>query len=575
MGPAAATPLLVAALGKVIDSWRPEWKKEQQGLLQRLKDEVPRAVAAHHGYVEAWCAEIHSPAFGPVPENAPTVELAFRQVPRRLGLGGTELDELDVLLDPSHMAVLGDLGSGKTTTLRRLARTVSLDAPVSADDPWKFVVVVVCREEKWDKVGLYNVLGRAVGITDRLYRDLDNPRRRIQEVLDSGALILIDGLDEVPRLQRSDLDRDITQLGRHLKNSKVILSCRSADYLPPLPGFDTAEIRPLAPDQVKGIVEGLLGEEAATFQEALIGHPASDFADRPLFLTYLAAIYKRRGTIPDRPKDIYDAIVRLVIQEWDEARGVQRGSRWAQFGIDDKRRFLADLAYELTRTETFRFEEFVLVNLYQQLAERYELPKSQARMVAQELESHTGLLVQTGEFYEFSHLALQEFLAADALVRASASARDRWWTIFPAVAAVTVAMSSDPNQWLQDLVQMMPTNLDDIRPLQVFLDRLGQERPRFIRSDLLGGDLLRLVSKGHIDDPASVQRLGAISAVRDSVADALDKFNSLRIDSSFVHAGNYEPKSAVPSTALRIATPVMIALVGDERLHQIERSMGQ
>jgi hypothetical protein len=194
-------------------------------------------------------------------------------------------------------------------------------------------------------------------------------------------------------------------------------------------------------------------------------------------------------------------------------------------------------------------------------------------MVAKELESHTGLLVQVGAvFYEFSHLALQEYLAADALVRGPAASRADWWKTFPAVAAVSVAMSSDPNRWLHELIEAMPLNLDDIRPLQVFLDRLGQERPRFVRSADLGGDLFHLVERGHINDAAMVARLGGMPAVRDSVADALDIFERLTVGVGTTHAASYPPRSAVPSKALRLPTPVIFALVGEERVHQIERS---
>jgi hypothetical protein len=271
--------------------------------------------------------------------------------------------------------------------------------------------------------------------------------------------VLIDGLDEVPRAFRGDLDRDIAHLGRHLTNGKIIVSCRSADYVAPLPGFQTAEIRPLGADQIKGLVRGLLRAEAAAFYQDLSSHPAADVADRPLFLTYMAAIYRQRGSIP-----------------------------------------------------------------------------------------------------------------ADALVRGPAATRADWWKTFPAVAAVSVAMSSDPNCWLHELIDAMPRNLDDIRPLQVFLDRLGQERPRFTRSAVLGGDLLHLVERGHIDDAAPVARLGGMPAVRDSVADALGGFERLTVAIGTTRAASYPPRSALPSKALQVPTPVMVALVGEERLRQIERS---
>lgn len=566
---------LLEVFGPLIELAQPEWKKDQKALHRRFEDEVPRGVADHHGYVSRWCQERHSVSLATVPVDAPTIDLSFRTVPRRLGVAGKELDELDVLVDPSHVAVLGDLGAGKTTTLRRLASYVALEPQTPADDQWKFVVLVVCREERWDATDLYHVLGKAVGVAGKLFEDLDNPESRIRHILDVGALVIIDGLDEVPPRFRSTVERHITQLGRHLTTAKIVVSCRSADYVAPLEGFEIAEIRPLSPAQIKGLVEQILGgEEAVAFYRALRGHPAAELANRPLFLTYMAAIYKRRGTIPERPIELYEAITRLVIQEWDEQRGVRRVSNWAAFGIDDKRRFLADLAYELTRQEVFRFEEWLLIDVYEVLAERYELPKAQARQVAQELESHTGLLVEAGDrHYEFSHAALQEYLAADAMVRAPAATRQGWWTTFPAVAAITVAMSSDPNKWLSDLISQMPSNLDDLRPLKAFLDRLGQERPRFTRSAELGNELLRLVSRGHISEAEAVERLGGMKPVRDSVADALYGYTHVEVGPVTTRASCYEAKSRTPSNAFALPTPVMEALVGTERLRQVAREV--
>lgn len=560
---------LISILPALIDRAQPEWKKAQQALGRRFKDEVARAIADHHGYVVSWCQEAHVTFLAAVAPDASTVDLAFRAVPRRLGVMGRELDELDVLLGPAHVAVLGDVGAGKTTTLRRLAQHVALEGPSGAEEDWNYVVVIVCREERWDEVELYDVLGRIVGVTGKLRDELDNPDSRIRHVLDIGALVIIDGLDEVPPRHRSNLERDVTQLGRHLQRGKIIVSCRSADYVAALPGFDTAEIQPLSREQIRRLVDQLLGsDDAAAFHQALAGLRAAELANRPLFLTYMAAIYRRRGTIPDRPIDLYEAITRLVIQEWDEQRGVRRSSKWAEFGIDDKRRFLADLAYELTRREIFRFDEQVLADLYGQLADRYQLPKGEARLVAKELESHTGLLTEIGGEYEFSHLSLQEYLAADAMVRGPASARSEWWSTYPAVAAMAVAMSSDANTWLRDLLTQMPINLDDPRPLAAFLDRLGQERPRFVRSEQLGRDLLALVQRARIADAESVSRLRENKPVRDSVADALSTFNSIKVGGNDTRAARYEGRSRTPQEVISIPTPVIEALVGAERLRQ-------
>ena len=566
---------LVAALGPLIDLSQPEWKKDQKGLRRRFEDEVRSGIADHHGYVARWCQERHSVSLATVPVGAPTIDLLFQTVPRRLGIAGTELNELDLLFTDSHLAVLGDLGTGKTTTLRRLCSYVALESQDQFNDPWKFVALVVCRDESWDVTDLYHVLGKAIGVSGKLFDDLDNPELRIRHVLDVGALIVIDGLDEVPPRLRPTLEREITKLGRYLDKAKIVVSCRSADYDVPLDGFVIAEIKPLSSDQIRGLVTQILGdEEALGFYNVLKDHPAAELANRPLFLTYMAAIYRRRGTIPERPIELYEAIVRLVIQEWDEQRGVRRVSKWAGFGVDDKRRFLADLAFALTQQEVFRFDEWKLVEVYQALSERYELPQKQARQVVQELASHTGLLVEVEEaVYEFSHAALQEYLAADAMVRAPAAARKDWWSTFPAVAAITVAMSSDPNRWLNSLIVLMPPNLDDLGPGRAFLDRLGQERPRFTRSADLGGDVLRLVSRSHISEAESVLRLGAMKSVRDSVADALCEYGAIDVGPTNTRVARYEAKGRDPVAALSIATPVIVALVGEERLSQISREV--
>jgi hypothetical protein len=568
----ALAPSLLELLAKAVDTSRPEWKKNEQDLRRRLTTQVKQAAAEHHGYVVSWCQEVHSRVLAsPIEAASPSIELRLRQVPRRLGFGGKELGELDLLLDREHVALLGDLGAGKTTTLRRLAREVALEPPFSDEDYWKLATVVVCRDQHWDDNHLYDVLGRAVGVTGRLAADLDNPEATIRKVLDVGRLILVDGLDEVPPRFRAHLERELVELARHLQRSKIVLSCRSADYVAALEGFATAEIQPLIDDEIRQLIEGLLGAtEAGEFTEALAASPTRDLAGRPLFLIYLAALYMRRGTLPDRPSALYEGIVRLAIQDWDEQRGVVRASKWAGFGVDEKRRFLADLALELTRRELVRFEDRTLAEVYQLLARRHGLPSGEGDRVARELEAHTGLIAQVSGSFEFAHLGLQEYLAADALVRGGAKERATWWMTSAEVAAVTVALSSDPNSAVHEIIDALPPNIENISPLTVFLDRLGQERPSFIADAQLGYDLLRLCMSAHLATEVPVRRLGGVKAVRDSVAKALASYGGFDKTPGTLRAAGAADRSASSPPSLRLPTPVVEGLVGGaERLHQI------
>ncbi|HEV2068974.1 MAG TPA: hypothetical protein VGR26_04180 [Acidimicrobiales bacterium] len=68
-------------------------------------------------------------------------------------------------------------------------------------------------------------------------------------------------------------------------------------------------------------------------------------------------------------------------------------------------------------------------------------------------------------------------------------------------------------------------------------------------------------------------RLGKIRAVRDSVADALATYTDLDVAPATTRVSRYARKASVPSDALAIATPVMAALVGEERLRQVARGI--
>ena len=62
------------------------------------------------------------------------------------------------------------------------------------------------------------------------------------------------------------------------------------------------------------------------------------------------------------------------------------------------------------------FTEQDLYECYNLICMEHNLPKYQMKSVVAELESHTGLVVQTGvKIFEFSHKSLQEFLTAKYL----------------------------------------------------------------------------------------------------------------------------------------------------------------
>jgi hypothetical protein len=379
----------------------------------------------------------------------------------------------------------------------------------------------VGREINWDKnLDLYDCLAEVVGIRGRLEHELDDPRAAIREIAGSAAVLFLDGLDEIPAERRGEVERDLINFGRLFPSSKIIVSCRSGDYDRFLDGFETAEIEPLSTEQIRELVTDWLGEvEGERFIRVALNpdHPSHELANRPLFLTQMVTLHVRRGNVPERPVDLCRSVVRLVIEDWDDQRGVHRTSKYANFGRDEKFSFLADLAYELMAHGLYRFSTYDLETYYKILAPRYDLPANQAGRVTREIESHTGLVVESGGRFEFSHLSIQEFLTGDSMIRRKSFYQSLSWTRLPALGAIMVALSPDGTEAIRDFVSSLPNSIDDISPLKAFLARLGQERPRFTPSFGLAENLLWLVFKAQISDAADVESLFRMRSVRRSI----------------------------------------------------------
>jgi len=219
---------LTAALVELFSAGLPRWQEHRGRDRQRFVNAVASRLAEHHLQVARWSEESHLPtALMSLPTRAPTIGLQLRSIPRRFGgYEGEHRDESDLLLDSGDFAVLGDPGAGKTTTLRRLAGLVALEAPRDVLDSFRYVVLVVCRERDL-KQGLYPVLGDITGVVGAVAELVDDPELEIRRILGQGALILVDGLDEVRAADRARIEVELVQLARGLTSSKLIVSCRS------------------------------------------------------------------------------------------------------------------------------------------------------------------------------------------------------------------------------------------------------------------------------------------------------------------------------------------------------------
>ena len=476
-----------------------------------------------------------------------TIALELDTIPRRFQgkVGGISKKIRDSVLleERKHYVLLGSPGSGKTTTLKRLARTVLLSAANAGG--WQYPVLV--RLANFDvKLSLWRMIADAIGIPyeGRLAKE-QNDREEgslhrneifeyvvsatpldiiIPRILDStGAIVLLDGLDEVPLDRRDFLERDIEILALRLGSSKIILTCRSGDYNRPFANFSLVEICPLELTQVEEICSQWL-EKPREFLAALSALPYYDLAMRPLFLCHLIVDFRNSGSLPDQPADVYRKMVRLSLEKWDKERRISRPSRYSRFDPDRKLDFLAALAYHLTySTKTKIFSTKILLRVYSVICDDFGLPPSEAEQVAQEIETHTGLILETRGNFEFSHLSLQEFLCAYYLLREPfADFLLNYLQEYPSPIAVAVSLAVNPSNWFAGLILAKHgrQNLNE-RTLPTFLSRLVQEQPHFSRSEILGFSLISIMFEYFELTHQYIQFLMTSVAVQDSVLSAL------------------------------------------------------
>lgn len=394
-----------------------------------------------------------------------SVPLNIGTIPRRFKTSKTKnnqcLDETALLNSPSGFVILGDPGAGKTTTLKRLIQTFAA-APVGEMDFYQLPVLVRLREFR-NKDNIYQIIAESIGFPVSVDNEKsgktiqiwnEDIRSFIHGFLDnSRAVVFIDGLDEIPESEQKVIASGMECLAQTLQHAKLILTCRSGEYRRMISNLQLVEIEPLNDRQIRELAAHFVSKPHA-FLKAVKRLPYSDVVDRPLLLSHLLFMYKRNAELPEQPCILYRKLVRVLLQEWDEERGIVRKSRYAQFDPDTKMEFLSAFAFHLTYvTKAKHFTTSLLEESYCKIRFMFNLPSNEAAQVVREIESHTGLIVECGDGFEFSHLSIQEFLAANYIVRAPHSDILRTYLEqFPSPVAVAITLSSAPSKWFAGLL---------------------------------------------------------------------------------------------------------------------------
>jgi energy-coupling factor transporter ATP-binding protein EcfA2 len=488
--------------------------KQANGKLVITRDELEQSLNLHLIEVETWSTEV---SFSDLKKakylSDIFIELDLFVYPRRIRIDTREFIQsipLKTIFDNSkgHFILLGQPGAGKTTSMKYLCQLLLHDKEYYPDR-FSFPVLIKLRELNnlnrmpessliFDQI--FEILGLNIELPEQVTKkERDNKWKEIKRKLVIGALnelkvlLILDGFDELVKIEdRDEVVQAIKKLSAQLTASTLIVTSRSGDFIYNITNAVQYEISPLSEEQIRQFAQRwLINEETVSdFIKKVYESPFADTTIRPLTLAHLCAIYDRSGEIPEKPKTVYRKIINLLLEEWDVQRTVKRASRYAGFDADRKSEFLSRLAFELTnKFKTTDFHREHLVKIYKAICHDFDLEKTEATQVATELETHTGLFLQTGyEQFEFAHKSFQEFLTAEYIVRLPSIPEDgRTLLGLPNELAIAIAISSNPSDYFVELVfnRLISMRLSNefVKP---FLNRLLLEKPEMNGNSRVG-----------------------------------------------------------------------------------------
>ncbi|MEO0490782.1 MAG: NACHT domain-containing protein, partial [Cyanobacteria bacterium J06659_2] len=396
-----------------------------------------------------------------------------------------------------RMVILAAPGYGKTTLMRHL--TLMFVSHPPANKPQFIPILLQFREiytlmsiadaiESSDSLDLPELVTRHLSLQPE-FKNLQPSKNWFTEQLKQGnCLVMLDGLDEVPKSQRRSVRQWVDWQMRFYERTQFILTSRPHGFelQPDDPSYpikvnlklkvldfnpyqkkdfvekwyrtvfwrmkwkpllersqQTMEGTPLIEEQAKFRSEQEAKEAVGDLVRQIVSSPAlNDLARNPLLVTMIASTHRSQAVLPKRRVELYDKIFDLLLG----TRPYVKKTALTLTSTENKA-ILQVLAWHLVNAEITRFSPQQGKNW---IAESFQrCVKDQPFTTNQfwgEMADIAGLIVEKRLGYlEFAHQTFQEYLAArhlreialegEAKLRANLT-NDRWQEVIRFYAAL-------------------------------------------------------------------------------------------------------------------------------------------
>ncbi|BAY99249.1 Rab family protein [Tolypothrix tenuis PCC 7101] len=367
-----------------------------------------------------------------------------------------------------RLLIRGVAGSGKTTLLRWAAVQSAKDEPVSRDTAkqklslikpslsqldgeadtqlpdnsgdWRDKIPFIIRLRDYTK----GQLPRPGEFPLLLAKELpDPPANWIDDILNNGrALVMFDGVDEVPQQARDETMREIRQLMKTYPDNYYVVTTRPeaverVEFIEL--GFVSARVEPMTPADRDTFIDKWhqamevrlrnwnepadLRPLAKRLKQRLEATPAvARLTSNPLLCAVVCALHRvRNENLPETPVDLCEKLCEMLLDRRDKERLSSEARKWideayGKLEFRVRKGLLSQLAYHMVSSGVSAITEAEAKEQISTALESYKLSNINAANVLQALVERSGMLQVLGEQIEFLHNTLKEFLAAERFV---------------------------------------------------------------------------------------------------------------------------------------------------------------
>ncbi len=341
-----------------------------------------------------------------------------------------------VLAGTSRLFVRGEAGSGKTTLLQWLAvRAARQDYPGLLADGNDFVPFLI---------RLRRSAGRDLPAPEEFVTEVgrhvaaDMPHGWVTGLLREGqALVLVDGVDELPESQRRTARMWLSTLVDTYPNAKYVITSRpgaAASTWLDDKGFTAAEVEPMSWPDIREFVRHwhdafraesgdaerlaqLATSESSLLESLNARRHLRLLATSPLLCALLCVLnFDRRAQLPEERMELYSTALDMLLKRRDVERLISADT--VPLPKTAKRLLLEDLAYWLIRSGwSDAPRERVTERITRKLAAMPRARADDGAAVLDTLVIRSGLIREpVAGRIDFIHRTFEEYLAASAAV---------------------------------------------------------------------------------------------------------------------------------------------------------------